>query len=43
MPAEFTSAEQMKSNRGPRRALARGGMAANARYAPLPRVVELYK
>ena len=32
MPAEFTSAEQMKSNRGPRRALARWGMAAKARY-----------
>ena len=43
MPAEFTSAEQMKSNIGPRRALARGGMAAKARYEHLTRLVELYK
>ena len=43
MPAEFTSAEQMKSNRGPPRALARWGMAAKARYEHLTRLVELYK
>lgn len=40
---QFTCPEHVKSNRGPRRALARWGMAAKARYEHLTRLVELYK
>ena len=40
---QFTCPEHVKSNRGSRRALARWGMAAKARYEHLTRLVELYK
>ena len=43
VPLAGACPEHVKSNRGPRRALARWGMAAKARYEHLTRLVELYK
>ena len=43
VPLAGACPEHVKSNQGPRRALARWEMAAKARYEHLTRLVELYK